>query len=120
MTAAGLLQIGEIYLYIGAAVAALFLVLGIERIEPNARGAYAFRALIVPGLILVWPLVLWRWYALALGDEGVEERHRPPHRLQTALALLLALGAPLLLITALALKPDWPAGVEPVLLEAPA
>ena len=24
-------------------------------------GAYAFRPLLLPGLALLWPLVLWRW-----------------------------------------------------------
>ena len=53
------------YLLIGAAVAAAFLFLGIDRIDPAARGAYAFRPLLLPGLMLLWPLVLWRWRVLA-------------------------------------------------------
>jgi len=54
----------EIYLYIGLAVAGLFLIVGIERVEPGARGAYAFRPLLIPGLCLLWPLVLYRWWVL--------------------------------------------------------
>ncbi len=53
------------YLLIGAAVAAAILFLGIDRIDPAARGAYAFRPLLLPGLMLLWPLVLWRWRVLA-------------------------------------------------------
>lgn len=49
---------------LGAAVALAFLTVGIERIDPAARGAYAFRPLLVPGLVLLWPLVLWRWRRL--------------------------------------------------------
>lgn len=52
------------YAALGAAVALAFLVFGIERIDPAARGAYAFRPLLLPGLILLWPLVLWRWQRL--------------------------------------------------------
>lgn len=52
------------YAALGAAVALAFLVFGIERIDPAARGAYAFRPLLVPGLVLLWPLVLWRWRLL--------------------------------------------------------
>jgi len=51
---------------IGALISALFLLFGIDRIDAAARGAYAFRPLLVPGLVLLWPLVLWRWLALAL------------------------------------------------------
>ncbi|MCC6716492.1 MAG: hypothetical protein IT555_01280 [Acetobacteraceae bacterium] len=49
----------------GVVVAVAFLFLGLDRIDPAARGAYAFRPLLVPGLVLLWPLVLWRWRVLA-------------------------------------------------------
>lgn len=49
------------YLGIGLAVAGLFLLVGIERVDASARGAYAFRPLLIPGLTLLWPLVLRRW-----------------------------------------------------------
>ena len=54
------------YSSVGALISALFLLFGIARIDPAARDAYAFRPLLVPGLVLLWPLVLWRWLALAL------------------------------------------------------
>ncbi|MEP1934298.1 MAG: hypothetical protein ABJN98_14120 [Roseibium sp.] len=63
-TAAFLIEIGRYYLFAGAAVAALFLVIGIDRIEPSARGSYAFRPLLIPGICLIWPLVLYRWFVL--------------------------------------------------------
>ena len=53
------------YAALGAGVAAAFLLFGIERVDPAARGAYAFRPLLVPGLMLLWPLVLCRWRVLA-------------------------------------------------------
>ncbi|MEO0957823.1 MAG: hypothetical protein AAFY66_05055 [Pseudomonadota bacterium] len=118
MTAATLITLAEGYVLIGAITAAAFLLLGLDRIEPNARGAYAFRALILPGLILVWPLVLWRWYVALRGEVEIA-RYRPPLRVQDRMAVALAIAAPLLLVTALGLAPEWPEDATPVLLEAP-
>jgi hypothetical protein len=63
-TAAFLIDIGRYYLMAGGVVAALFLVIGVDRVEPSARGSYAFRPLLIPGICLIWPLVLYRWYVL--------------------------------------------------------
>ncbi|MEP3048057.1 MAG: hypothetical protein ABJL55_22075 [Roseibium sp.] len=63
-TAEILLEIGRYYIYVGVAVAALFLVIGVDRIDPSARGSYAFRPLLIPGICLIWPLVLYRWRSL--------------------------------------------------------
>ncbi|WP_299816118.1 hypothetical protein [uncultured Roseibium sp.] len=63
-TAALLIDIGSYYLMAGGIAAALFLVIGLDRVEPSARGSYAFRPLLIPGICLIWPLVLYRWYAL--------------------------------------------------------
>lgn len=56
---------GGAYGVSGLAAGLAFLLFGLERVDHNARGAYAFRPLLVPGLVLLWPLVLWRWRALA-------------------------------------------------------
>jgi len=69
-TAALLIEIGRWYLIAGGVVAALFLVIGIDRVEPSARGSFAFRPLLIPGICLVWPLVLYRWYVLAKFGEA--------------------------------------------------
>jgi hypothetical protein len=53
-----------VYGAIGGVVAALFLLFGIDRIDPAARGAYAFRPMIAPGIVLLWPIVLIRWAVL--------------------------------------------------------
>ena len=63
-TAAFLIELGRFYLIAGGVVAALFLVIGVDRVEPSARGSYAFRPLLIPGICLIWPLVLYRWYVL--------------------------------------------------------
>ena len=49
---------------IGLLVAAAFLLAGIDRIDPSARGSVASRVLLVPGVVLLWPLVLVRWRRL--------------------------------------------------------
>ncbi len=71
MTAASLLVMAaQIYGMVGIAVAAVFLVIGIDRVDPAARGSLIFRPLLVPGLVLLWPLVLWRWTVLERTGSG--------------------------------------------------
>lgn len=52
------------YAGVGAVVAFAFILVGLDRIDPAARGAIAFRPLLLPGAVLLWPLVLARWIAL--------------------------------------------------------
>jgi hypothetical protein len=54
----------KIYAAMGGLVAIAFLIFGIDRIDHAAQGSYAFRPLLAPGLMLLWPLVIWRWLAL--------------------------------------------------------
>lgn len=71
MTAASLLVMAaQIYGMVGIAMAAAFLVIGIDRVDPAARGSLIFRPLLVPGLVLLWPLVLWRWTVLERTGSG--------------------------------------------------
>jgi len=49
------------YVWIGVVVAVLFLAFGLDRVDPAARGAYAFRPLLLPGATLLWPYVIRRW-----------------------------------------------------------
>ena len=55
-----LVELAQGYAAIGGVVAAWFLFLHLDRIDAGAHGAYAFRPLLVPGLVLLWPLVLAR------------------------------------------------------------
>jgi hypothetical protein len=41
---------------------------GVDRVDPASRGAIAFRPLLLPGAVMLWPVVLVRWITL--------ERHR--------------------------------------------
>ncbi len=54
-----------VYGAIGVVVALAFLLVGLDRIDTQAHEAYAFRPLLVPGLILLWPLVTGIWSAAA-------------------------------------------------------
>ena len=57
------IEVLQYYGYVGLAVAAAFLLIGIERVDAGARRAYAFRPLLIPGCIVLWPLVILRWVA---------------------------------------------------------
>ena len=57
-------EAGIAYLIAGCVLAAAFLTVGLDRIDKDARGSIAFRPLLVPGLVLLWPLVAARWIVL--------------------------------------------------------
>lgn len=59
--AESVLAIAQAYAFGGVFVALAFLLFGLDRIDPAARTSYMFRALIFPGLVLIWPVVIWRW-----------------------------------------------------------
>lgn len=64
-------HVAEGYAVVGAAFALWFLWRRVDRVDPRARGAGAgFRALIAPGVVLVWPLLFWR---LVTGSTGPPE-----------------------------------------------
>lgn len=53
------------YVFLGACFCAVFLVRGIDRLDPAAKASTAgFRAIVVPGVIALWPLLLQRWMGL--------------------------------------------------------
>lgn len=68
--ASAVILIAEAYAWAGAVVAAAFLLWGVDRIDPAARGAYLFRLLALPGVVGLWPLVLWRWIRRPAPDGG--------------------------------------------------
>ncbi|MEO0567002.1 MAG: hypothetical protein AAF066_04670 [Pseudomonadota bacterium] len=111
-----LLRIIEIWLMCGAGVAAVFLTIGIDRIDPAARGAYAYRPLLIPGVLMIWPLVVWRWIILELGQNDEARRYKPPRSSHGIAAAFLAVCIPLTLIVGLQARQEWPADFIPVLL----
>ncbi len=52
----------QIYLGIGVLFALFYLVFAVGRVSPNARGSSPlFRLLVLPGTVVLWPLVLRIW-----------------------------------------------------------
>ena len=58
--AAAIVLACEAWLAIGLIVGCWFVLLVVGRIDHAARGAYAFRPLLLPGVALLWPIVLAR------------------------------------------------------------
>jgi len=114
--AAALIWLAEAWLWAGAAVAAIFLLWGIDRIDEDARGAYVFRPLLVPGILLIWPLVLWRWWVLETGRDQWAKRHAPPRRAHGAAALAMSVLIVLAAGFGLFRKQSWPDNIAPVRL----
>jgi len=103
----------QAYGAIGALVAAWFLLWRIEQLDPMAHNAYAFRPLLVPGILLLWPLVLWRAaHVPSLPQREFRTAHR---RIWIGLAIFL----PLLVLGSLALRQNGPTEASPERLAAP-
>jgi hypothetical protein len=65
------------YLALGSVFAVAFVTHGVDRIDPMARGAgWGFRALILPGSVLFWPLLLVRWAAGSVAPPVETNAHR--------------------------------------------
>lgn len=111
-------MIGMFYVYAGLAVASVFLLFGLGRLDENAQGAWVFRPLLIPGVVLVWPLVIWRWLALRRGEQKLD-RHRMPRIRQERAQLAFVVAIPLILLLALMVRQDPDTLSAPVLLEAP-
>ena len=109
--------IGSYYFYAGIAVAAVFLLFGMGRLDENAQGAWVFRPLLIPGVLLIWPLVIWRWIVLSRGEEKLD-RHKMPRIRQERAQLLFAIVIPLIIVLALIVKQNPDTLPGPVMLEA--
>ena len=112
--AAQLVLIGETWLWIGALVAAVFLTVGIDRIDEDAQGSYVFRPLLIPGVLLIWPLVLWRWVQIERRGEVTMARYHPVRRAHTSAALAMSIVVVLFLAAGWSAKQDWPTDIPPV------
>ncbi len=110
----------RIWGYIGAGVALLFLTVGIDRVDEDARGAYIFRPLLIPGILVIWPLVLWRWYRYETGPENWSKRYDPPRKAHFAVGLILPIALAVIIAVGWAQRQTWPADIAPVQLSQPA
>lgn len=104
---------------IGALVAVPFLTFGIDQLDEDARGAYVFRPLLVPGILLIWPLVLWRWYVLQSGSGDWSLRYRPPRASHRWVAFVMPIVIVAIIAAGLMVRQQWPADVAPVQLSTP-
>ena len=101
------------WLVIGAIVAVPFLTFGIDRVDEDARGAYAFRPLLVPGVMLIWPLVLWRWMCLELRTDRWASRYRPPRAIHLPVAFALSAALVFAVFAGLTVRQSWPSDITP-------
>ncbi|MDD9910780.1 MAG: hypothetical protein OXR62_13960 [Ahrensia sp.] len=106
--------VAQVWATIGAVVATAFLLFGIDRIDEDARGAYIFRPLLVPGILLIWPLVLWRWWVLERDLDNWRNRHAPPRRAHLFIAVMFVVAIPLIIAVSWSLRQEWQADFEPV------
>lgn len=66
-----------IYAALGALFGLAFVILGVTRVDPAARGTGpGFRLLILPGVAALWPLLALRW----LRGDREPPAERSPHR----------------------------------------
>lgn len=57
-----MVNVAMVYVAIGLGFAIAFVIAGVGRIDPAAKGAsLGFRLLIVPGVAALWPILLMRW-----------------------------------------------------------
>ncbi|MEM8849483.1 MAG: hypothetical protein AAGE03_05540 [Pseudomonadota bacterium] len=109
----------EIWMGIGALVAVVFLIWGIDQIDEDAQGAYVFRPLLIPGILLIWPLVLWRWSVLTQGRDAEQTRYRPNRRIHGRIALAMPVVLGLVIVVGLSARQQWPGDIAPVQLADP-
>ncbi|MGC1498254.1 MAG: hypothetical protein WA790_20785 [Sulfitobacter sp.] len=117
--AEAILMVLRIWGSIGAIVAAIFLTIGIDRIDEDARGAYIFRPLLIPGVLVIWPFVLWRWYIYETQSEVLQRRYAPPRKAHFAVGMILPIAIALIILTGLNIRQTWPSDIEPIRLSAP-
>jgi hypothetical protein len=52
----------SVYGLLGLLFGVCFVTVGVGRLDPMAKGAgLGFRLLILPGVVALWPLLLYRW-----------------------------------------------------------
>ncbi|MEP3784570.1 hypothetical protein [Ascidiaceihabitans sp.] len=115
-TAELIVALARIWGWVGAAVALAFLTIGIDRIDEDAQGAYVFRPLLIPGILLLWPLVLWRWWQIETSASGWAARYRPVRRAHGVAAITMCAGLALILVFGLNARQSWPVDTPPVQL----
>lgn len=74
--AEGIVGAAGLYLLAGLLFALGFATVGVQRVDPAARGGtWGFRLLILPGAAALWPLLLARWVG-GRGPRAERNAHR--------------------------------------------
>ncbi|WP_199252753.1 hypothetical protein [Chachezhania sediminis] len=102
--AAFIVAAAALWAKIGLGVAVLFVTVGAPRVEPGARNAWTFRPMLIPAVVLIWPLVLWRWFVLETGRDRPHARHQPPLRAHAPIWIVLAIMIPAVFLTGTLLR----------------
>jgi hypothetical protein len=80
-----LVAIATWYSIAGLAFAVPFLWRGVGRIDPAARnGTWGFRVLIVPGVVIFWPLLAARWASGSVHPPREQTANRRAAKRRTA------------------------------------
>ena len=114
-----ILLIVKIWGGIGGLTAVAFLTFGMDQIDEDAQGAYVFRPLIVPGILLIWPMVLWRWAVLARGRDHWPNRYATKRRNHQWFGLAMPVAIVVFLGVGWSVRQTWPTGIAPVQISAP-
>lgn len=112
-TAEAIVTVLEIWGIIGGLVALVFLSVGMDRIDEDARGAYVFRPLLIPGILLIWPLVLWRWWQIEAQAAPWMSRYRPVRKSHGIAVLAMSFAIVIAVSLALSARQIWPADIAP-------
>ncbi len=109
-----ILQVAGAYCLAGLCFAVVFVSVRSERFDPSAAtGSWGFRLAIIPGVVVLWPVLLAKVSSVRRGGgaEGDAERPVSPERLRRNHALaffVLAVAVPLLFLVALVWRaPGW-------------
>ena len=79
MIAAVFLILLAAYLVCGLLVAVPFVFIGVNKIDPHAtHGSWGFRLLIMPGTMILWPMLLRRWLRGVRSPPEECNAHRKP------------------------------------------
>lgn len=105
-----IVHFAEGWLVVGAATTLVFLGFGLEPVEPAARRSQTFRVLLVPGLMLLWPLVLWRWRKMIADVADPDPHLRAQRQVHALVWMALAVTLPLMMAGALLWPHPQPGG----------
>jgi hypothetical protein len=68
-----------LYAGLGAAFALVFVTVGVKAVDSTAKGgSWVFRLIILPGVMVFWPLMLYRWIRRTQQPPTERTAHRRP------------------------------------------